>query len=334
MAYRKIEQRTWSDEKYLALSRPLPNARDLWIHLMAGPYTTSLPGLLHVGQLALAEDLEWLPEQLPEPFREQFLERFGVRSPEPFLEAFAELEKSGMAKANWSKRIIYLPNAARYNLPANPNVVKGWKVHWDLLPQCPLKDEAFQGLRNALQAKPKCLKEFDRTFGNRLANRFETVPETVCQTLSEQEQEQEQEINTPLTPKGGTGEPNGKAPQESRAEQLADAWIGALKRTRGGRPGDKRADVVIFFEELLRLGLHAEDLSVEIARPMRDKTEQLFRLKERLLEAGAAPRAGPGEAPARPSGPTAEEVQAEALRKNAEMAKRFPLPGDQQTGGP
>jgi hypothetical protein len=93
------------DGKYRALSRPPPNGQTLWVYLLTGEYTTILPGLLHVGEHALAEALEW---PLPD-----------LRS------CWSEIERLSMAKADWHARVIWIPNRVRYggNGARNPNMV-------------------------------------------------------------------------------------------------------------------------------------------------------------------------------------------------------------------
>src|SRR5665811_121924 len=48
---------------------------------------------------------------------------------------------------------IWIPNAIRYNQPENPNVVTHWRDSWDELPECELKREVWEALRNSLSAR-------------------------------------------------------------------------------------------------------------------------------------------------------------------------------------
>jgi hypothetical protein len=130
VANRYIDQKMWGDAKFLALSKPAPNAQTLWIYLLIGPYTTSLPGLIRIGEAALAESLGWPIKAL--------------------RDCVDELLRLGMIRVDWKSRLIWLPNAPGYNRPANPNVVKGWKSHWDLIPECELKTQAFEAIRGAI----------------------------------------------------------------------------------------------------------------------------------------------------------------------------------------
>lgn len=157
--YRKIDVRMWGDARFRALSAPPASGRYLWIFLLTGPHTTNLPGLFRSGERALAEELDW-------PL-------------EGFREGFTELSREGLAKADWGARVVWVPNAIKYNPPENPNVVKGWRNSWDEIPECDLKVEAFERL-----------KEFTQRLGEGFGKAF---LEGCAKSLANQEQEQEQE---------------------------------------------------------------------------------------------------------------------------------------------
>ena len=70
--YRKVEVRTWGDEKFRKLSPMLPSGQGLWLYLMTGPHTTAIPGLSRVGRAALAEELGWTQEAFDKAFAEVF----------------------------------------------------------------------------------------------------------------------------------------------------------------------------------------------------------------------------------------------------------------------
>lgn len=157
--YRKIDTRMWGDSKFRELSSPGPSAKYLWVFLLTGPHTTNLPGLFRAGEMSLAEELGW--------------------SAEGFRKGFAELCAKGLAKADWKARVVWVPNAIRYNPPDNPNVVRSWRDSWDEVPECPLKAEAY-----------KALKTFTETLGEGFGKAFR---EGCAHGLANQEQEQEQD---------------------------------------------------------------------------------------------------------------------------------------------
>jgi len=121
--YRKIEVRTWSDEKFRQLSPMQPSGQALWFFLLTGPHTGPIPGLFRAGRAALAEDLGW--------------------DLEAFDKAFEEVFAKGMAKADFKARLVWLPNALKHNKPESPNVVRSWRTELDLLPECTLRSEAI-----------------------------------------------------------------------------------------------------------------------------------------------------------------------------------------------
>ncbi len=202
--YRKIDTRMWADAKFRALSSPLPSGKYLWIALLTGPYTTNLPGLSRVGEMALAEELGWTLEG--------------------FRKGFAELFREGLAKADWNARVVWVPNAIKYNPPDNPNVVKGWRDSWDEIPECALKGEAYQRF-----------KEFTKGLGEGFAKAF---VECCAQGLANQEQEQEQLINTTSEPETGsdpTDSPSQKKPSSlpsHQANKLASLLKSELLRNK------------------------------------------------------------------------------------------------------
>jgi hypothetical protein len=130
--FSKVERRMWGDAKFRALSKPAPNARDLWVYLITGPHNTSVPGLFMLGEAAMAEAMEW-----PLPATRK---------------AFAEIVDAGMAKFDPTTRLVWLPNALRHNPPENFNVVVGWRAHWAVLPECALLNEATVALEAGLAA--------------------------------------------------------------------------------------------------------------------------------------------------------------------------------------
>ena len=186
--YRKIEVRTWSDEKFRALSGIPPSGQGLWFFLLTGPHTTAIPGLFRAGRAAMAEELDW--EQ------------------EAFDEAFREVSKQGMAKADFKARLVWLPKAVLHNKPESPNVVRGWRVEMDLLPECELKREAIAGIRAALEAMgAPYVEAFDEIFQPKKTEEEKASPKPSskpsAKAMANQEQEQEQEQETPLAPQGG-----------------------------------------------------------------------------------------------------------------------------------
>lgn len=144
--YRKIEVKMWSDARFRRLSPMPPCAQALWIYVLTGPHTTSLPCASRASRLAMAEDLGW-------PL-------------DAFDTAFAELVAEGMVRADFSARVILIPNACKYNRPNGPNAVIAWGKAWSDLPDCALKTEALECVR-------ECISEEKEAFHQAFAKAFQ-----------------------------------------------------------------------------------------------------------------------------------------------------------------
>lgn len=214
--YRKIDTRMWADARFMALSAPPPNAQSLWIYLLTGPHTTSIPGLFVAGRAMLAEALGWDNEGFTEASREVFDEGF----PEGVTEGEARTgsKPSPMAIADWKARVVYLPNALRYNKPESPNVVKSWRLNWEEIPDCALKADAWEAMRLDLKAHgasfeaafvASCLRPESCAKATRKPSQKPSV-----KTMPNQEQEQEQEQDKELA----AAVANGASPSADEAE--------------------------------------------------------------------------------------------------------------------
>ncbi len=209
--HRKVDVRVWGDDKFRGMTAPAPCGRYLWLYLMTGPHTTSIPGLFVAGEAALAEALGW-------PLK-------------GFREAFREASERGMAEADWNARLVWLPNAIRYNFPENPNVVKSWRAYWDEIPECHLKVKAYGVLRQQLASKETFLKAF-----------LETIAECAGMPLAkplgtplpnqEQEQEQEQEQDLSATDKPSPHRPRAVSPQISSDNQASDPTLAGPRKRK------------------------------------------------------------------------------------------------------
>jgi hypothetical protein len=186
--YRKIEVRTWSDEGFRSLSPLQPSGQALWFYLLTGPQTGPIPGLYRAGRAAMAEELGW--------------------DLDDFADKFQELHERGMAQADWKARLVWLPNALKHNRPESPNVVLSWRTELDLLPECPLKREAVEKIRQFVAGMgPTFLEAFDRALSGSEAKparkgAAKRTPEALRKASrkawanQEQEQEQNQEQET------------------------------------------------------------------------------------------------------------------------------------------
>jgi len=180
--YRKVEVRTWGDEKFRALSPMPPCGQGLWLYIITGPHTGPIPGLFRASRAAMAEDLGWSAEAFGEAFREAFLQ--------------------GMVLADFDSRVMWVPNAIRHNKPESPNVVRSWAAEFDLIPECDLKRTAFEALKASIHALGEAYaKAFDESFTKpspkpSLKPSPDPSRKPSPKAMANQEQEQEQEIYT------------------------------------------------------------------------------------------------------------------------------------------
>ena len=243
--YRKIEVRTWSDERFRNLSAMPPSGQGLWFFLLTGPHTGPIPGLFRAGRAAMAEELDW--------------------DQEDFDKAFTEVSEQGMAKADFKVRLVWLPKAIRYNKPESPNVVRGWRVELDLLPECDLKREAIEAIREALSdAGPSYVEAFEEVLSgkgkatSKADEEPSAKPSAKTMPNQEQEQEQEQDIDAPSaapkSPRGTSLRADWQLPDDWRAwaeaqrpdldvllvaDAFRDFWI--AKPGKDGRKSDWQA---------------------------------------------------------------------------------------------
>lgn len=150
--YRKIDTRTWNDQKFNELS---DDAKLIFFLLMTHPYLTPL-GAMRATIAGLASELGW--------------------SIEKFTQGFDECISKGMVKSDNAASFISLPNFLKYNKPESPNVVQSWQQYLDLLPECSLKNDLIQTIEN---------------FVSSLSSPFqEALPKVFSKAIANQEQEQ------------------------------------------------------------------------------------------------------------------------------------------------
>lgn len=130
--YREVETKVWDDDKFVALSKPRPNAQTLWLYLLTGRETLPIPGVLRVGQAGLAEALGWSTVALQRCWR--------------------EIESSGMARADWPARLVWLPRTFEHgrHKPVSLNQVKSWRKAFDGLPPSALKGQIDAAVERVL----------------------------------------------------------------------------------------------------------------------------------------------------------------------------------------
>ncbi len=129
--YRKVYRRMWRDQQFCKLSPLVPSGQALWMWLVSGPETGTIPGTVIGKNRVLAAVLEW-------PL-------------DAFMDAFAEASAMGMAEADFGAGLVWLPNGLKHNPPASLNVAKAWGKAVRDLPECDLKSRVISDVISYLR---------------------------------------------------------------------------------------------------------------------------------------------------------------------------------------
>lgn len=144
--YRKVEVALWSDDRFMAFSRPQPNAQTLWLYFLTGPRTTPLPGLVCAREAVMADDLGW------------DLNAFRI--------AYREVNQVGLVVADWDAGVVVLQKALfdgsgkprNTTKPTSPKHLIGWARWFKLVRECPLKYEYLRQLETLAIALGKAFE--------------------------------------------------------------------------------------------------------------------------------------------------------------------------------
>ncbi len=166
--YRRVSVRLWADEKVGRLTPLQPSGQALWLYLLTGPHTGPIPGVFVTGRAAIAEALGWEVED--------------------FDRCAAELLREGLVQFDRAARLWFIPNAVRHNPPASPNVVIGWRTHWTMLPECPMRDQIADQIAASLEATSKACAEAFKKASGKASGKASDNP--LPHPLANQEQEQ------------------------------------------------------------------------------------------------------------------------------------------------
>lgn len=143
--FRKVAAEIWGDRRFRSLSE---SAQRLWFYLLTGPEVTNLPGVVVIGRAGLSESLGWSTKKLDRVFLELSKPKDGGPP---------------MATADWSARVVWLPNGFRHNPPANPSVVAGWRNAFHAVPECGQKSQIRSTVRAVLSALgDNFVREFEK----------------------------------------------------------------------------------------------------------------------------------------------------------------------------
>jgi hypothetical protein len=133
----------WKDRKFKGLSE---KGKYAFVLLLTCPQTGPIPGLFYAGRATLTEELGWEVSE--------------------FDKVFKELEELGMARADFTERLVWLPNALKHNRPESPSELRSWVSAYKQFPECGLLDEAFEAIKAYIYGMGEEYKAaFDEAFG-------------------------------------------------------------------------------------------------------------------------------------------------------------------------
>lgn len=130
--YRKFSTRLWSDPTFLKLSASSPCAQILLVFLLTCKEGQFIPGVVCLGIAAIAEILNWEVEATKR--------------------ALGELVDTAEVFVDLQHRVLFIPRAVATNEPQNPNMVLGWRINWNEIPDCELKRVIWDHLSSWLRS--------------------------------------------------------------------------------------------------------------------------------------------------------------------------------------
>lgn len=141
--YRKIDVRIWNDAKFRTLS---DKGKLLFLFILTHPHLTSL-GAMRATEEGMAAELAWEIKE--------------------FRKGYGELFRKGLINYDPEACFLGVPNFLKYNPPENPNVVKSWEKVVDFIPECQLKADLYEYVREFVKGLPEPFrkgmpKEFER----------------------------------------------------------------------------------------------------------------------------------------------------------------------------
>jgi len=139
-----VDPRIWDDKKFLSLNG---TARLAWLCILTGAGRTALPGLTtNFDALTLASSLRYEVTECT----------FAIR----------DILDRDMAQYDPDVRVLRVPNAPKYSICRNPNILAGWFRLWSYVPDCALKFGHIGNISEAVNFENESMvARWDRTFG-------------------------------------------------------------------------------------------------------------------------------------------------------------------------
>jgi hypothetical protein len=143
----------WNDDKFPFAS---DDCQLVFFHILTTPFSTPF-GCYKCSIEALSAEKRWPLEK--------------------YKKAFQEGLREGFFRYDPKHHIIYIPRFLKYNPPNNPNVLKSWAKIFLELPQCDLKKECLQNLKDLVEGFNKGFQEaFNEFFGKAFGKVLVPVP--------------------------------------------------------------------------------------------------------------------------------------------------------------
>lgn len=165
--YRKIDTRIWNDAKFNALSN---DAKFVFLFILTHPNLTAL-GAMKATIPGMACEISMKEEA--------------------FREAFQEVLRKALIKHDERHGLVFVPNFIKYNAPGSPNVLKAFAKPLEYLPECSLKREVIDIIRNFVDEnmskafKKDLPKAFREAFQEGLPKGFqEGIPEGIPKPIN------------------------------------------------------------------------------------------------------------------------------------------------------
>lgn len=131
--FRKLSPSIWYDERFMRLGC---RARLMFIYILTHPQMTSL-GAMRATPQGLCAELGFEQTELQ-----------GI---------FSEL--AGMVVVEPANCLVFCPNYLRYNQPANPKMVAGWRYAFDRLPKCASVMKVLAAARESLRGRDQSFQQ-------------------------------------------------------------------------------------------------------------------------------------------------------------------------------
>jgi len=213
--FRKVDTRIWNDAKFSGLQS---HGQLAFLFILTHPHMTSL-GAMRATPEGLAAELGW--------------------NPKAFREAFHEVVSKGMVEVDEKASYVGLPNFLKYNRPESPNVVKSWQSAIERIPECRLKHQLIQRV-----------KDFTEGLGEAFAK---ALPEAFRKGMPNQKQKAEAKAKERLI--GVSAEAlYEEEPVLQTTEEFIREWKKRIKPVDFGSLGKGSQ----FVDEAIRAGLSGE----------------------------------------------------------------------------